>query len=253
MRHKLLIVSRTAPATGRVARVSAAVICAALLIFALMVATSFGEREPAPLPEGGGGHGRGYGERPVTDGVYERSAARTEEQTRRGEAAARSDALKPRFVGWRGGVYIYTPDLEPAAEAISNPCRSTPTTVDPPLKYQFPKPERLPPGASEVGTQFALQCDGAIFVVSRRWAMSPWGGQLRAVRWVGRWAIAAKAPVDRIRSGTVRGRRAQFIHPLTDDGYGNSQITIRLEDGLLVFAGIDVPWPDLVSFAEEFL
>jgi hypothetical protein len=150
------------------------------------------------------------------------------------DAAVEEDRAKPRFNGVVNGIRLYDPDVGPPRQGTCGDAPSRWVSIDraagTPLDI---RPTYLPPGVVEASA-FAVECDGVVDIVERRYH----GGVIGTItRYRGEQAIDILAPRDRIKPITVAGKRAVLIEPITP--LHTTYIAVAEEFGITAANGDD--------------
>lgn len=119
------------------------------------------------------------------------------------------------------------------------------------VEHHIPVPSWLPSGAWAYAGEWGGGCGNRVDVIERRITLLPAGTEIVIVRQFGFKAILTDASEERVTAGTIKGKQAAFIAPVTSDGYGNAEILIAEPFGLTRVRSIDVPFDTLKRVAES--
>jgi len=117
-------------------------------------------------------------------------------------------------------------------------------------------PSYLPPGTKFLEME-AVACGGQLSTVVSRYWVEPdpvsmrFGGNLRFVRYRGEHYAELYVAADRVEAGTVKGRPAVFVRPLTDDGFGESFVIVAEDFGITFIEGNGITFDELLRVAES--
>jgi len=165
----------------------------------------------------------------------------TEEAVREENAALRKEG--PAFRGRVNGIYVDR-DYHPRC---FNWIQMQRADFE---RYPVPVPTVLPPGA-EVGDPQGWVCGNEPLFVERIIEMQ-FAVAIGVARRFETDTLRASAGKRRVEKGTIQGRPAVFIRPLTPRGAGNSYIAFRDGADLIVFSGLEVSFSELRDAAESF-
>jgi len=181
----------------------------------------------------------------VSDIILEREQARQEEEA------------KPRFEGVVNGIRLYPTGAGPAVERQSICTDAAPEEVEhvtmsdvagTPMEII---PTYLPAGAEETSPMWPpAKCKGILVYVQRDWVMRDEGADFFIIRYQGEQAIDISASADRISAGTIGGKPAVLVEPITPDGYGYSMVIVAEDFGITVIAADGLPLEETVKIAE---
>jgi hypothetical protein len=173
----------------------------------------------------------------------------------------KADEAKPRFDGTVNGIRL-GPNVESGDEG--GPCAgvnpSSPNTgpiseaetVGSPLEIYLPFNTITDQSLFHAGT-----CTGVISSVEKGFtifadpATGRFGGPLSIYRFRGDPAFIIDAPADRVNPGSIGGRSAVLVRPLTDSGFGESAVYVKESFGLTVLRASGIPLGELVRIAES--
>jgi len=189
----------------------------------------------------------GQGDEPpegVSDIIFEREQARQEEDA------------KPRFQGVVNGIRLYPTNAEPAVyrEWVCNYVKpeereyvTMSEVAGTPMEIT---PTYLPAGAEEISPMWPpVICKGILAYVDRRWIVRG-EGDFFIIRYQGEQAIDTTASAGRISAGTIGGKPAVLVEPITPDGYGYSMVIVAEDFGITVVAADGLPLEETVKIAE---
>jgi hypothetical protein len=177
----------------------------------------------------------------------------------RGVAASRDEDTRQKFRGWVDDIaYFYPqgarpPSNDPAIGRIPDCTTDSRILSEAEIQatpYRIDIPPYLPPGAIENEAPYGIECQSDLISAFRRFDFRPYGGAVSIFRHVGRWTIEWGVSAGRISSGTIEGRKAAFIKPLTPEGFGDSAILVREAWGVTQISGDDLPFDELTRIAE---
>jgi len=94
------------------------------------------------------------------------------------------------------------------------------------------------------------KCKGILVYVQRDWVMRDEGADFFIIRYQGEHAIDISASADRISAGTIGGKPAALVEPITPDGYGYSMVIVAEDFGITVIAADGLPLEETVKIAE---
>lgn len=213
----------------------------------------------------GGAENASYPRR-LTPGIYEsriwgRNAPA--DAVERGQAAATAEDGSPKFRGWVGPIYVQ-PDsphrtpaetLPPGADGDIG-CRPdelvplSQTDVEQ-SAYAIATPAYLPPGTFEEMPPSGTSCNGTPVMVTRQLHLNdPSMAYIGIVRLIGVNVLDFSASAQRVSAGTVDGKEAVLISPLTPEGFGGSAVVIKETYGFTKVGGDEVPFDVLLQIAE---
>jgi len=150
----------------------------------------------------------------VSDIILEREQAREEEEA------------KPRFEGVVNGIRLYPTNAEPAVyresacNYVSPEEREYVTMSEVAGTPMEITPTYLPAGAEETDPMWPpMICKGILASVERRWVIRDEGADFFIARRQGEHAADTTASADRISAGTIGGKPAVLVEPITPEGY----------------------------------
>jgi len=162
---------------------------------------------------------------------------------------------KPRFEGVLSGIRLYTgggKDVE-RKNACSDAKPEEVQHLDMSAVVGTPMeidPSYLPASAEEQPTMWPpVACKGIVTDVERWWVI-PGKGNLFIARRQGEQAVASSSSADRVSAGTVGGKPAVLVAPLTPEGYGQSVVIIAEDFGLTIVFADGLPLDETVKVAE---
>lgn len=237
---------------------------AAALVLAGSAVTLATRREPARTSTretSVGGDVRPYDSpRRVTPGEYRPPVIFASGADERGQQAQKEDRAKPPFEGSVNGIYLWSshPPNDPALG--KRPCPLSEAQPLPEEDHQnrelyIPVPSYLPPGAYEYTPPQMLVCaDGKVTHVGRDFQLQPYGGDIGISRVPGLLAAEiGEAGSNRVSPGSVNGKPAAFVRPLSDEGFGNGWIVVRESFGLTQISTSDLPFSELLKVAKAVI
>jgi len=115
-----------------------------------------------------------------------------------------------------------------------------------------PLPISLPPGAYEILAPSGWRCITAPLFVNRHLEFKPYDVFVGITRRYDCSTLRASAGASRVSAGTIQGRPAVFIEPITEAGAGNSYIAFKDGSDLIEFGGGDIRFDDLKLMANSF-
>jgi hypothetical protein len=224
------------------------------LVLALWTA---GCASPRSSPEGQGGAGGSPYQSPRTlrSGSYVPPVHSVPGATARGMAAQAIDERKPRFGGWMNGIYFVrpgeSPPQDPRAGTVCPRSEVRAASEEQVRQHpRFPELSYVLPGMSEVETPSGSLCRDRVIVIQRIFSVGPYSVEVSVVRYPGSWFVETSVSRDRLSTGQIAGRPAVVKAPVTPEGYGESAIYIREEDGVTVVGALDLPLEELTRIAE---
>lgn len=178
----------------------------------------------------------------------------TREQIERGTQLREEEFAKPKFRGVVNGIRLSHPDDLPAAqrelECVGDP-RYLPIDAasGSPLDII---PTYLPEGAyahPEGSSASAVVCDNGVISVTRTYIWPP-VADFQVGRVQGEHAFTIDASAERVEAGTISGKKAVFVKPVTPEGIGESMVIVAEDFGLTVIYGYMAPMQELIKIAE---
>jgi hypothetical protein len=167
------------------------------------------------------------------------------------------EAAKPTFEGVVNGIRLYGLDADAAVQrkdACSDASRdqvehlSMSEVAGTPMEIV---PAYLPAGAEEVDPMWPpVACKGILASVERQWSIRGKDVDIYIRRRQGEHAIATDASPERVSAGTVAGKPAVLVEPLTPEGYGYSAVIVAEDFGLTVVSAFGLPLEETVKIAE---
>jgi hypothetical protein len=190
----------------------------------------------------------GQGDEPpegVSDIILEREQARQEE------------LAKPTFEGVVNGIRLYPTNAEDAVEREWVCADARPEEVEhltmsevagTPMEIT---PTYLPAGAEETSPMWPpAKCKGILVYVQRDWVMRDEGADFFIIRYQGEHATDTTASADRVSAGTVGGKPAVLVEPITPDGYGQSAVIVAEDFGITIVSAFGLPLEETVKIAK---
>lgn len=92
-------------------------------------------------------------------------------------------------------------------------------------------------------------CKGILAYVDRQWIVRG-KGDFFIIRYQGEHAIDINASADRVSPGTINGKPAVLVAPITPDGYGRSGVIVAEDFGITVVSAFGLPLEETVKIAE---
>jgi hypothetical protein len=167
------------------------------------------------------------------------------------------EAAKPTFEGVVNGIRLYTLDAGPDLQRKDACSDAKPDEVEhltmsavagTPMEII---PTYLPPSAEEVDPMWPpVACKGILASVERQWIIRGNDVDIYIRRRQGEHAIATDASPERVSAGTVAGKPAVLVEPLTPEGYGYSAVIVAEDLGLTVVSAFGLPLEETVKIAE---
>lgn len=167
------------------------------------------------------------------------------------------EAAKPKFEGVVNGIRLYGPDADAAVQ------RESPCNYVKPEELEYVTmsdvagtpmeiiPTYLPAGAEEVDPMWPpMVCRGILASVERQWLVRGKGVDIFIYRRQGEHATATEASPERVSAGTVSGRPAALIKPLTPEGYGQSAVIVAEDFGITIVSAFGLPLEETIKIAE---
>jgi hypothetical protein len=200
--------------------------------------------EVTPMVVGGGGSPPEFAE-PVLlmPGEYTPPSA-SREAWQKFQATLLAEADKPQFNGSVSGFRIYgwknaveDPSLE-QAECVSS---SFP-------EVKVLEPSYLPPGTAARSPQYAGICeDGTMAWVNQDFELP--AASFSIAYELGERAIGTDATVERVSEATVAGQPGVVIHPLIEEGNGQSIVAYPLAKGFILVGAQGLPIEETLKIA----
>jgi hypothetical protein len=172
------------------------------------------------------------------------------------DQVTREEAAKPRFEGVVNGIRLYPVSAGPAVQrkdacSDAKPEEAEELTMSAvagtPMEII---PTYLPAGAEEVDPmEPPVACKGIVVNV-QRWWMIRGKGDFYVSRRQGEQAISSDASAERVSAGTVGGKPAVLVEPLTPEGYGQSAVIVAEDFGLTIVVAFGLPLEETVKIAE---
>ncbi len=173
------------------------------------------------------------------------------------EAARQEEEAKPRFEGVVNGIRLYRTGAEPAVHRESACNYVKPEELEyvtisevagTPMEIV---PTYLPAGAEEIAPMWPpMICKGILANVEREWIMRHEGANFFIARRQGEQAIDINASADRVSPGTINGKPAALVAPITPDGYGQSMVIVAEDFGITIVSAFGLPLEETVKIAE---
>lgn len=167
------------------------------------------------------------------------------------------EAAKPTFEGVVNGIRLYGPDAERAVQRKDACSDARPDEIEhvtmsavvgTPMEIE---PTYLPAGAEQVDPMWPpVVCKGTLAYVQRQWIVRGKDVDIRISRRQGEHAIPTDASAERVSAGTVAGKPAVLIEPLTPEGYGYSSVIVAEDFGLTIVSAFGLPLEETVKIAE---
>ena len=167
------------------------------------------------------------------------------------------EAAKPTFEGVVNGIRLYSLDAEAAVQRESACNYVKPEELEyvtmsdvagTPMEIV---PTYLPAGAEEVDPMWPpMVCKGILASVERQWLVRGKGVDIFIYRRQGEHATATDASPERVSAGTVSGKPAVLVEPLTPEGYGYSSVIVAEDFGLTVVSAFGLPLEETIKIAE---
>ena len=202
-------------------------------------------------PRGGAGAGATPEEGPTEEAeptpglLLERERLRLEEEA------------KPRFEGVVNGIRLYSLDAGPALQRKDACSDAAPEEVEHLTMSEVTGtpmeiiPTYLPPGAEERPAMWPpVACKGIVANVERHWIIRGEDVDIYIRRRQGERAIATDASPERVSAGTVGGKPAVLVEPLSPEGYGYSAVIVAEEFGITVVSAFGLPLEETIKIAE---
>ena len=175
--------------------------------------------------------------------------ARDPDAIRRGEEALKAADQKPVFKGEFNGFFFGF------AERRNRPLHCDPSDTSSlsdseaeqstPLKLAY-----LPPNTWQLAAVTRICPDGLVnsaafaFRIDRMETLNM--AYFRSSRPLARIDVS----IDRIEAGTINGRPAIIINPVTPEGYSDSEVVFTTSDGYVVVDAEDLPLEEVLKIAE---
>lgn len=182
----------------------------------------------------------------LTPGEYRSPATSDRQKQDAGFEAMAADQTKPRFEGAVNGIrlYQYGNDDPTVRKVVCDGGKYARHEEVANLSYGY-----LPPGTFAMTPQAAAICDSG--------SVAGFGQQLSTMTssfdiwyWAGERALAHDASSDRISGGSVNGREAVFIRPVTESGFDRSYVAWSTENGMIVLDAWMMPFEEILRIAE---
>lgn len=238
---------------------------AGVALVLLVIGSGCSRADRAARVEGrGGGGGQEFTQPHVlTSGTYQGKITVPGDSSAEdaGNAAAAAEDAKPSFMGWLNGIYVFPAPRDRSPEAVPDPaaqpippCQGSARVVSGRELEESPHfiktPSYLPPGTVEAEGAYGEACGSDIVLVSRQFQLRPYGESIGIVLRLGTKTAHVSASRERIVAGSLRGRPAIFIRPVTEEGFGSSHIFILEPYGLTQVGVTDLPFSELQKIAE---
>ncbi len=181
----------------------------------------------------------------ITTGDYVSPSFPFEAVAEEGLAAIAAERGEAQFEGDVNGFRIYS-----MRHAYEDPSveKETCVSVDFPLTDDL-KIAYLPPGTFAIGPQYSGVCaDGTLaftlqeFDTKHAWFLIGYEPGERAFR--------ADAPETRIEATEVSGRRAVIVHPVIEEGFGESVVAVATDRGRILVEADNLPLSETLKIAE---
>lgn len=223
-------------------------------VVAVQIVGGARDGSPAGTAEiGGDGPPPREGRRQITPGRYEAPVFADPGAHARGERAQRDDLARPAFEGRVNGIQLWV-DTPPGQDGM--PCpegrrRLVPEDEQRSSPHYIEVPSYLPPGAVEYQEPSMIACADRVIHAGRVFELEASGIEIGISRTVGRFsARIGYASAERVEAGSVAGKPAAFVKPVTPEGFGTSWIFVREDWGLTGVTAFDLPFEELLKVAE---